>query len=242
MALPRRNTVVAETARELRERILAGKLKPGEYLPSQKTLAGEFGVGMSTIHEALQVLSSAGLVQSCPGKGTWVSEDALDTLVHPAAIKSRLGDMSFWVLHEARSVIEVTLAELAAERARPEDMERIWAAVNAMEAMAADADDAAYAQKDLEFHLAVAKAGHNELLEQFYHLAFKLFSEFLSEVMALPEAKRELFQAHNRTLAEAIQTRERRRARQAAVEIIKDVDRVLEPVILQSGPNGQSTG
>ena len=132
--------------------ILTGDVQPGEYLPSRKELAARFGVGISTVHEAIQALNAVGLVASHPGKGTWVREDALDTLIHPAELESRMGELDARLVYEARSVIEVALTELAAQRATPEDMKRIWDALAAMEA--AEQDTTAFVEADLGFHLA----------------------------------------------------------------------------------------
>lgn len=222
-----RSSLVTETADQVRERILSGGWQPGEFLPPQKELAARFGVGLSTMHEAVQVLTSAGLLRSRPGKGTWVTADALDTLVHPEAVRNRLGDMSFQVLVEARSVIEVRLVELAAERATPEDIQRIWHALAAMEA---ECDDPTFAQRDLEFHVAVARAGHNELLEQFYHLAFKMLAELISGLLTQPSVNRAGFCANDRAMAEAIQAHDRQRAREVALIILDEVRSLTTPL------------
>ncbi len=56
--------------------IVGGQLRPGEFLPPQRELAALFGVGASTMREAVQTLIAVGLLQSHPGKGTWVREDS----------------------------------------------------------------------------------------------------------------------------------------------------------------------
>ena len=65
-----RHSLVTNLTHELRQMILDSQIQPGEYLPSQKDLAARFGVGLSTIHEAVQVLVAGGLLQARPGKGT----------------------------------------------------------------------------------------------------------------------------------------------------------------------------
>jgi GntR family transcriptional repressor for pyruvate dehydrogenase complex len=231
MPVSTRNSLVSDTAGQLRERVLSGRLRPGEFLPPQKELAEEFGVGLSTMHEAVQVLVAAGLLKSRPGKGTWVSDDALDTLVHPEEVRNRLGDMSFQMLVEARSAIEVRLVELAAERATPEDLDRIWSALAAMES---SSDDPTYAQRDLAFHMAVARAGHNELLEQFYHLAFRLLSELIYGLLTLPNANRAGYYHNDRAMAEAIQNHDQAAAREVSLRILDEVKELIGP--LQRGP------
>jgi len=134
MVRRQRSTLVADITQELRQMILTRKVQSGEFLPSRKDLAAQFGVGLSTVHEAIQVLTAVGMVESHPGKGTWVRHDALDTLIHPAVVNTRLGELNAREVYEARSVIEVALTESAAQRATPEDIERIWDALKAMEA------------------------------------------------------------------------------------------------------------
>ncbi len=227
MAHRQRNTLVADIIQELRQMILTGKVQPGEFLPSRKDLASQFGVGLSTVQEAIQALTAVGMVESHPGKGTWVRHDALDTLIHPAVLNARLGELNIREVYEARSVIEVALTELAAQQATPDDIERIWDALKAMEATVENEE--AFVEADLEFHLAVAKAGHNDLLEQFYHLARKLLSEAITEMVKLPKVKDESIR-FQRAIAEAIEQRDVHKARQAALNHWVYIGHVLDEV------------
>jgi hypothetical protein len=53
----------------LRERIAAGALQVGDFLPGQKTLAAEHGVSVGTAHRAVSQLAQDGLVKVVPGHG-----------------------------------------------------------------------------------------------------------------------------------------------------------------------------
>lgn len=183
-----RNTVAEEVAEELRSMILTGRLEPGDFLESQKALAERFGVGLSSVREAIQLLAAVGLVESHPGKGTWVCETALNSLFSPEEVKIRLTALNARQVYEARMVVEVALTRLAAERATPDDIRQIWTALAEMKAAE---DDAAFIHADLDFHLAVARAGHNPLLEQFYYLSRQLLAEVISQVIMLPHVKDE---------------------------------------------------
>jgi GntR family transcriptional repressor for pyruvate dehydrogenase complex len=209
-----RSTLVNDVVHELREMILAGEVQPGELLPPRKDLAVQFGVGLSTISEAIQVLSAVGLLASRPGKGTWMRHDALDSFISPAAVKARLGELNARQVCEARSVIEVALTELAAQRATPEDIKRIRDALNAMEATVNGS--AAFVEADWEFHLAVARAGRNELLEQFYHLSRRLLLEVISEMLKIPNVEQDAIPLQ-RAIAQAIERHDLRSARKAAL-------------------------
>jgi len=220
-----RSTLVHSVTEQIRQMILSGDVQPGEYLPSRKELAARFGVGISTVHEAIQALTALGLVASHPGKGTWVREDALNRLIHPSEFESRMGELNAHLVYEARSVIEVALTELAAQRARPEDMERIWNALAAMEA--AGQDTAAFVEADLDFHLAVASAGQSGLLEQLYYLSRKLLSKAITDLVKQPGVREESIRIQ-RVIAQAIEQHDPNQARQAAADHMAHIGRLLE--------------
>jgi GntR family transcriptional repressor for pyruvate dehydrogenase complex len=220
-----RSSLVDDTAAELRQTIVDGQLRPGEYLPPQKELAARFGVGASTMREAVQTLIAVGLLQSHPGKGTWVREDSGVGLIHPEAVKARLGELNARSLAEARSVVEVALTELAAARATDADLARIRAAMIAMRDHASDLP--AFIRADFEFHLAVADAGHNELLAQFYHLTRTLFKEVSYELISLPKVQQESIEIQAAVL-KAIEGGNPLAARQAAEAHMQYIYRLLE--------------
>ena len=220
-----RSTLVHRVTEQLHQMILSGDIQPGEYLPSRKELAARFGVGISTVHEAIQALTALGLVASHPGKGTWVREDALERLVQPAEFERRMGELDAQLVYEARSVIEVALTELAAERAMPEDMERIWNALAAMEE--AGQDTVAFVEADLDFHLAVASAGKSGLLEQLYYLSRKLLSKAITDLVVQPGVREESIRIQ-RAIAGAIEQRDPHQARQAAQEHMEYIGRLLQ--------------
>ena len=224
-AIRRRTTIVDDIAEDLRALILSGQLQPGQFLESQKVMAERYGVGLSTLRESIQVLEAVGLVASHPGKGTWVRSDALDAVFNPTEVKTRLGELNAQQVYEARSVIEVGLTRFAAQRATAEDVRAIWKALEEMEAGVLD--ERAFVQADLEFHLAVARAGHNQLLEQFYYLVRDLLSEVITEMVMLPKVKEESILLQ-RAIAEAIQSRQIEKAEAAALAHMKYIEKLLK--------------
>lgn len=210
-----RNTLVDDTADRLRQMIFSGQIEPGEFLPSRKELAAQFGVGIATIHEAIKSLAAVGLVASRPGKGTWVRQDALDGVIHPSVIINRFGSVDAETVYEARLIMEVALAELAAQKATREDIREIWAALKAAQEVIPD--DEKFVKADWDFHLAVAKAGKNVLLQAFYHLARELLLAFIRDAIRLPNVKEEASQYHMMQ-AKAIEQGDIGMARQAALD------------------------
>ncbi len=207
------STLVDDVVEQIRQRILAGEFPPGDYLPTRRQLAHQYGVGLSTVHEAIQALSAVGMLESRPGKGTWVREDALEGLIHPQTIRTRLGDLNVAGVYEARSVMEVALTRMAAQRSTTEDIGRIRDALRRMEACLDNNE--AFVAADLDFHLAVAKASKNELLEQFYYLSRKLIAEAIHEVVNRPGVKRDSI-PHQKAILGAIEAHDPERAEQAA--------------------------
>lgn len=208
-----RNTLVENTADRLRQMIFAGEIGPGELLPSRKELAGQYGVGIATIHEAIQSLAAVGLVESRPGKGTWVRHDALDSVIHPDMITNRFGEIDVATIYETRLALEESMAALAAQKATPADIREIWSHLEA--ALAAIDNDEEFVRADWQFHLAIAKAGRNVLLQAFYHLSRELLLDFIKDAISIPSVKQEASQLHV-GLAQAIEAHDVDRARVAA--------------------------
>lgn len=210
-----RSTLVDDTADKIRQMILTGEVKPGHLLPPRRELAEQFRVGISTVHEAIQSLSAVGLVESRPGKGTWVRQDALESVIHPSIITNRFGEIDADTIYEARKFLEVALAELAARKATPEDIGRIWSSLGRAHEVISDDED--FVSADWDFHLAIAEAAHNELLQAFYHLSRELLLDFIQDAISLPNVKEEATEYHV-AQAKAIERHDAKKARQAALD------------------------
>ena len=137
-----------------------GKLKPGDKLPSETILMGQFGVGRSSLREAIGALSLIGMLTVRPGHGTHVAPSAGESFSKPL----RWGMFVGWreKLHEfieARISLEQTLVGMAAERASEADIEGIRRGLNMLKSPKLTKRRAI--QADLEFHMAIANASHN---------------------------------------------------------------------------------
>lgn len=157
----RRENLPAGIAAELRRRILEGKLDPGARLPGHRELAALYSVSVGSVREAISMLISAGLVETRAGRGTYVADglagDALAAASTPPLDRREVEE-----LIEAREVIEVQLAGLAAERASAEQVAVLRAAADRIAAAYKDAQE--YGDADVEFHLALAEAAGNRYL------------------------------------------------------------------------------
>ncbi|HHY69747.1 MAG TPA: FadR/GntR family transcriptional regulator [Bacillota bacterium] len=149
---------------KIREMIEEGVLKPGDKLPTEKELCEGFGVGRSSVREALQGLEYMGLIESRPGVGRFLSSDS-DVLLNSENWRLTLDQASVFELMEARRILEVSAVELAAQRATDEVIANLENILDVMrEVMDSDMD--LFFEKELELHLALAAACENSVLTE----------------------------------------------------------------------------
>jgi GntR family transcriptional repressor for pyruvate dehydrogenase complex len=161
MALRRLN--VSDTiAAELRDSVLNGQLRPGEQLQGLRDLARHFGVSVSSVRHALTILIEAGLIESRPGRGTFVSADPRIDLSSSALVGGAADAEEVRELVEARAAIETLLARLAATRATPQDIQVLRGHLDEMRLR--KGDPSGYLDADMAFHFAVATAARNRVL------------------------------------------------------------------------------
>lgn len=146
---------------ELRRIIEAGLIKPGEKLDTIDQLAAQFRVGRSTVREALSQLKALGLVESRQGGGTYVKKPGLE----PQAVLDSLqtSNAELTEVLQVRKILEVGAAELAAKHRTEDDVEELGKIVEQMrDAVGNEEISQIY---DTNFHLAIAKASGNKMLE-----------------------------------------------------------------------------
>ena len=148
--------------RSLLEAVLAGRYEPGEKLPTQRALAADLGVTMSSLREALKRLEQMGLVEARQGDAMrvrdWREHGGLDVIAH---LLFRSGGLDAGVMAdvlEARGLMLQDLAALAAERRDDAQARRLVELADQV----AGAPDAAAAQLvDFAFFTELAQAAGN---------------------------------------------------------------------------------
>lgn len=158
----RRPNLPATIANRLRAQIVSGELPPGSKLPGHRDLAAAHAVSVGSMREAISMLISNGLIETRAGRGTYVAA-SLQQTERPYA-GAPLLRQEVEELTEARRVIEVQLAALAAERATPEQVDALRRATERLEAAAANPYE--YPEADVDFHLVLAEAAGNRYLLQ----------------------------------------------------------------------------
>ncbi|MDR3543788.1 MAG: FadR/GntR family transcriptional regulator [Desulfosporosinus sp.] len=142
--------------------VAEGQLKPGDRLPSERELVERFQVSRASIREAISALEVMGLIEVRSGEGTYIRQVNIDSVVAPLAWMLFIEKDTDLELYEARKILEVQAAGLAAERAEEDEISEMFEALEVMrmdlqiQRLGEDADH--------HFHYAIARATHNKIL------------------------------------------------------------------------------
>ena len=147
-----------EIAGRIRQEISDGILAPRERLTPERDLADAYGVSRGTVREALNQLSSEGLVEIRRGSGTYVSAGTDNA----EKINGIIENTRPLELIDARFALEPHLCRLAVLHARPSDLNAMEDLLGAMEQNVSDQIE--FSNADKEFHTLLAKSTGNSLL------------------------------------------------------------------------------
>jgi GntR family transcriptional repressor for pyruvate dehydrogenase complex len=208
-------------AQRLLDRIASGEIAGGDPLPSERELVERFGVGRSSVREALRVLESKGLIHQ-KGKGRFVAAQPQNPLNSSLQVLLELQEVSRDELFEVREVLEGETAAFAAERRTDED---VLAIAGTIDAMVAGLDSAErYIDGDLQFHLAIARASRNRIALHMMHAIREILRRSLLALYEVPGGPAGSV-AHHRLILEAIVARDPDAARERMREHLRVVAR-----------------
>lgn len=168
-------TLGQEVAERLRRDLAEGIFKPGEKLPPERELMSRYSVGRNTVREAVRGLVALGMLEVKAGSGTTVSRVDGRTALARTMDERPMDESALEDLVEFRLLLEGQAAQLAAERATSEDLDRIRERLAAYQ-NAVRRYEAVY-EHDVAFHRAVSEATHN-----------RLFLDVIDTLAAVPES------------------------------------------------------
>lgn len=142
--------------------IESGKVRPGDRLAPERELAHELGVSRPTVRAGLHALAAMGVIESRQGAGTFISAGPPRLGAGPLSFLAALHGFTRDEIFEARKVLEVGSAGLAAERCLSEHLVQMSEEVTGM--FATLDDPQAFLVHDISFHRAVGAASGNPVL------------------------------------------------------------------------------
>ena len=208
-------------AERLLDQIRDRHLTPGDVLPPERELVQTYGVGRSSVREALRMLESQGLIES-RGDGALAVAHLRNPFDQSLDLLLRVEEATYANLFEVRRILEGEAAALAASR-------RTAAHLRAMESVVEVMDDALsseqrFIEADLAFHMAVAEASRNPVLVHLMHAIRDLLQRSLSSSYHIPGSPERAVDMH-RLILEAVAEKRPEAARQRMQEHIARVER-----------------
>jgi GntR family transcriptional repressor for pyruvate dehydrogenase complex len=201
----------------IRQLIERGQLRPGDRLPAERDLATKIGVSRPTVRGGLHALAAMGVVKSRHGSGTYIPEGPPTLDSEQLSLMAALHGFTREEMYEARRLLEVGAAGMAAERATPEQLATL--ADEVANLFAALDDPLRFLVHDITFHRSVAAASGNPIIGALVEMVSALYYERRRET-AKQASDRDLKEAAelHRRIYQAIRARDSEAARNAMNE------------------------
>jgi GntR family transcriptional regulator, transcriptional repressor for pyruvate dehydrogenase complex len=189
-----------------------GSLRPGDQLPAERELARRIGVSRPTVRAGLRALGAMGVVQSRHGSGTYIPSGPPMLRTEPLSFLAALHGFTRTEMYEARRILEVGAAGLAAERATPEQVAAMAEDVTSL--FASMDDPVTFLVHDISFHRTVAAASANPILASVVEMVSALYYERRrqSAILATKRNMRDSAEMH-RQIYQAVRSRDVAEAR-----------------------------
>lgn len=164
-----RKSLSEVVAEHLQQQIQSEEYKLDQQLPTEPELMKQFGVGRSSIREAIRMLENTGLLRVQQGVGTFVASK--QAMAEP--LSKRLQSAKETDIREVRDLLETKIVEKAALNRTSKDITNIKASLAKRNKAADQKDLMAWLEADIQFHLSIAEACKNPILNELY----KTFAE-----------------------------------------------------------------
>ena len=197
------------TADALLGLVLDGTFPPGSSLPSEAELAGRFAVSRLTVREAIRSLASTRVIRVQQGRSSTINPVEQWSALDPRLLRAR-GQASGEPLRlpkrllEARRVIEVAIAEMAAERRTEDHLQRMAAAIATMQESHDNGDVPRFVEADLAFHEVLFEAADNAFLEALVQPLASVIRDLREETSSAPETREHAIDFHGRILRQVV--------------------------------------
>lgn len=207
-------------------------LKVGDMLPTEKELTELFGVGRSSVREALRALQSMGIIEKRQGSGTYVKSRIINREGSCFNIRNVLQRFSMIELSEARMIIEEQNAALAALNSTEESISLMLEANERLRSRIDSIDKYEIVNLDFQVHRSIAEGTGNSFLVEILDMLLEVFMDF--NVQVLTREKTEKAIEYHQKIINCIKESDAKGARQLMREHLTDVH---ERIILESyGP------
>jgi GntR family transcriptional repressor for pyruvate dehydrogenase complex len=231
----RESTLASRVTHQIEHLIVESRLRPGDRLPPERELARQFGVSRTVVREAVRALVAKSLLEVRAGSGTIVRSPTAESVTQSMTLFLRAGqpELDYEKVHEIRRILEVEIAGLAAERHTAEDLEEMEEILR--EASEIQDERNCFAECDVAFHAALARATHNELFSLLLDSVVDIMIKVREMGFDVPGTPVRALKYH-RAILEQVKAGDPDGARQAMREhLIESEDTMRQALALQAG-------
>lgn len=206
-----------DLADQLLGEVVDGRFAVESLLPPEDDLASAYGVSRLTVREAIRILRSKNVVEIHRGRGTFVNKpeawSSLDAIVRLATSGDSAAGVSERLL-EARAMVEIGAARLAAVRRSDEHLAELETCLDEMVAGADAGDVELFVDGDIAFHDVIMRASGNLFVPFMFEPFGQLLRHTREQTSAVPEIQRNAID-HHRTILGCLASGDEIRTRDA---------------------------
>lgn len=175
-------------ADNLEDMIVNDASQIGQKLPSEQTMAANFGVSRNVIRESLKILKERHLISLRTGEGAYIEKPDNKSMTQMLNRIILMDNIDHNNIFEMRMMLESNACRMAAERNAPEEFEILKEINDKMELYKDDVEKRI--EYDIRFHIMIATLSHNPLLELFVQSMTSLLFPILRTAL-IPEGGNE---------------------------------------------------
>lgn len=205
-----RTSLSEDIAQQIVTLISTGDLKPGQRLPSERDLCTYFGVGRSSLREAVHCLAIVGILDVSVGNGTFLATNAERFIGKISEWRVLTEHQNMENLMEVRLALECAASASAAVCGTEEQFNQLGELVKKMRRVTTRPKH--FIQLDLEYHVLLAEASNNGLLFDLLNMLRNQLSSAMLTFVTMPGGAA-LACKHHEALLEALRNRDSEAAR-----------------------------
>ena len=196
---------------QIKEKIISGELKPGDYLPSERQMTEMLQRSRPTIREALRMLEQSGFIKTTIGTAG------------PVVQEYKLNNVSDWEVFEYRKECERFVVAWAASRRSEDDLSKLKEIISDTEECINNKEYESILEYDLKFHAAIYKASHNKVAEILNSITHDITEDSIETILKGSDEKgkatitKRILKAHTE-IYEAIKEKDENAAKKAITD------------------------
>lgn len=220
----KRSVLAEDIAGKVLELIREKRLEPGDKLPAERQLAAIMKVSRPSLREALRALSLMNIIEIKPGSGAYVTSLEPKLLVEHLDFVFSLDDSTFLQLFEARKILEVGIAGIAATHISDAELEVLEREFEKAESCIDNPTE--FLDADIRLHEMIAKAARNPILERFMVSVSRLGRASRARTAEAEDVRYQTLEDH-RAILDALHARDRTMAENAMLSHLAHIEKRL---------------